>query len=176
MDNTSLGFFDDLFHEDVSEAPQPAPCFPLPEAPCSINAFIELPTIGRTQITGRGCTGEEAATNFQATQKALAARYAQPTLTLGHLFDLWHRKYAGHMWILKTGTDALLLCAQNMVNPADTGGYIVNDGEGIYTVTLEPNICTPFIGACPVCHQTADDIIPCLHIIAARMYRATTEG
>lgn len=62
----------------------------LPEAPCSVNAFLDLPKVGRTQITGRGYTGEEAAENFAETLSAMQARYcAKPAPTLGRLLDAW---------------------------------------------------------------------------------------
>lgn len=35
------------------------------EAPCSLNAFIETPTMGRVQVTGRGLTPSQAVANLR---------------------------------------------------------------------------------------------------------------
>lgn len=65
----------------------------LPEAPCSVNAYLDLPVIGRTQVTGRGQTGEEAATHFSATAQAIMQRFPRPEApakpSLGELLTKW---------------------------------------------------------------------------------------
>src|ERR1051325_10154245 len=55
-----------------------APGMALGEAPCSMNAHVEIPGLGRTQVTGRGQTGLEAACQLKGGVDALQALYAAP--------------------------------------------------------------------------------------------------
>lgn len=63
--------------------PQPGPCrnttqpAPLPESPCSVNAHVEINGL-RIQVTGRGHTADEAATNFRATLAAMQPPAPEP--------------------------------------------------------------------------------------------------
>ena len=50
----------------------------LPDAPCSVNAIVDYPGKPRTQITGRGQTGEEAVGKFDELHTAMLARYGGP--------------------------------------------------------------------------------------------------
>lgn len=40
------------------------PSTALPECPCSVNCFVELPGLGRVQVTGRGCTPSQSVANL----------------------------------------------------------------------------------------------------------------
>jgi len=49
---------------------------PLGEAACSMNTYVEVPTLGRVQVTGRGASGLEAAQHLKASVEALQTLYA----------------------------------------------------------------------------------------------------
>jgi len=51
------------------------------EAPVSMNCFVEVPELGRVQVTARGATGTEAARSLQASVRALVAPTAPETDT-----------------------------------------------------------------------------------------------
>lgn len=50
----------------------------LPEAPVSLNCFVDLPGVGRTQVTARGASGLEAAQNLKGSVGALQDVFTPP--------------------------------------------------------------------------------------------------
>ena len=91
----------------------------LPEAPCSVNTFIDVDGYGRTQVTGRGWNAEEAAANLRdticATRKALAP--APPTV--GALLECALRKALarGDEKLAARATSAAMLVLAGKVAP-----------------------------------------------------------
>lgn len=64
----------------------------LPEARCSVNAFVEIGPL-KCQITGRGDDGQEAADNFTSTLNAMRNLHAAPPApacpSLGEIVTKW---------------------------------------------------------------------------------------
>lgn len=52
----------------------------LPEAPASLNVYVEVPGLGRVQATGRGTSGADAARMLRESVEALRAEFAPPPL------------------------------------------------------------------------------------------------
>jgi len=96
----------------------------LPEAPCSVNAHVDLDGL-RVQITGRGLTPEEAAANFRGTlaamQPAPAPQPPAPARSrseqLGTLLGCWLGKASARQdWALveKLSRGAALILAEKV--------------------------------------------------------------
>lgn len=153
----------------------------LPEAPCSVNAYLDLPVIGRTQVTGRGQTGEEAATHFSATAQAIMQRFPRPEAptppTLGELLTKWLAKAAaqGDMALAARIGEGALLYLAGLVDalPLTTtdcswlAHYAVTSphfADVAHAVALDleqrQHVCD-----CPWGGEAA----PCAHVIAARL-------
>jgi len=77
--NATLAHPTDCHNTDADVYLAPGTAF-LGEAPCSMNAHVEIPGLGRTQVTGRGQTGLDAAHQLKAGVDALQALYAAQAL------------------------------------------------------------------------------------------------
>lgn len=143
----------------------------LPEAPCSVNGHLDLPAIGRVQVTGRGYTGEEAAENFSTTAAAMQQHYAPKTPTLGRILDAWLHQIGDEC--AKTPTierlmEAVTLVATSRVeaDPSRPNEYFVNDGPLLLSVGM---------GEAPDCECASIDK-RCRHILAAQIYAKILGG
>ena len=142
----------------------------LPEAPCSVNAFLDLPKVGRTQITGRGYIGEEAAENFAGTLAAMQALYCKaPAPTLGRLLDKWLAKIgdsAEKIPLIERMMEAFTLVATGRVvaRPDTALVYIVGLDAAPTYVDLDPQ-GRP-LASC-ACGQEDGY---CSHTLAAQIY------
>lgn len=141
----------------------------LPEAPCSVNAFLDLPKVGRTQITGRGYTGDEAAENFAETLSAMQARYcAKPAPTLGRLLDKWLAQIGDSTE--KIDLIERIMLAFTMVATGRVA-RVPETAHGLYVVGIEfpTHVSLAPDGGAGACECSEDDD-HCVHTLAAQIY------
>src|ERR1051326_9223187 len=75
--NATLAHPTDCHNTDADVYLAPGTALP-GEAPTSMNVYVEIPGLGRTQVTGRGQTGLDAAHQLKSGVDALQALYAAP--------------------------------------------------------------------------------------------------
>ena len=147
--------------------PQPAP---LAEAPCSINAHVDINGL-RVQVTGRGLTPEDAASNFRQTlaamqpppvptPKTLAAQVAE-LLACG-----LGKASAAQDWpLVERLSKAAALVLAGMVELGDRPGMLavrsMANPDTWYEV--EGKLCT-----CPDAQHHPERV--CKHVLAAKIY------
>lgn len=91
----------------------------LPESPCSVNTFIDVDGYGRTQVTGRGWSAEEAAANLKETICATRKALAPEPPTVGALLECALRKALakGDEKLAARATSAAMLVLAGKVLP-----------------------------------------------------------
>ena len=141
------------------------------EAPVSMNCFVEVPELGRVQVTARGQTGTEAARSLQASVRALVAPTAPETDTrtsrLTALLAKGTLKAAqkGDMGLVERLHKAYILAVTGAVAGPDEDGawYVSSQTESDRAYRVQDHTCT-----CPdfkkhALHGTAR---PCKHVLA----------
>lgn len=165
-----------------------------PESPCSVNAFIELPSVGRTQITGRGFTGDEAALHFRETLHAMRTAFepapAPKRETLGEVATRWlaraaqNHDYALVERIAKAVALVVAGCVRRtmedddvITDAAPVDAYHVQslDAEKCYRVGASGNIADIVSCTCKDFSYRSNEQqgFLCKHGLAALLYRGT---
>jgi hypothetical protein len=156
------------------------PTTSLPEAPCSLNVFVEIPSLGKVQVTGRGCTPSQAVSNLLGQIDLLKLQapppLAPPALSreerLTRLLTRWRRSALEKgQWsvIERLGTAEVLVLA-GAVEPGNRDGLVTvrsqQDPQTWYDI--EQQMCT-----CPDWEKHAkagDNSYACKHVLAASIW------
>lgn len=147
------------------------------EAPVSMNCFVDIPTMGRVQVTARGCTPAEAVTNLQGSVQALQATVPQQ-LTREQQVGLLLAKgitcavAKQDMALVDRLSKAAYLVLSGSVEPTDTPAVMAvrsqTDVTTWYECTTVGHTCT-----CPAWekHRKAGDTAyACKHGLAVAMF------
>lgn len=151
---------------------------PLAEAPVSLNTYVDVPNLGRVQITGRGHSAREAVQHLLcATEELRAQTQPQgpaptPKPTLGELLacGLGKAAQAGDSALVDKLSKAAYLVLSGAVEKGSADDLRAvrsqQDAQTWYDVSISSHTCT-----CPSWEHAAraGKTLPCKHVLAACM-------
>lgn len=155
-------------HHPLALLPSASPAVPaFPEAPCSVNAHVELDGL-RVQVTGRGATPAEAVAHFRGTLAALqpppAPRSLETQVAAILATGLGKAMQAQDYPLVERLAKAAAMVIAGMVQTEDAGVFLVQSRTHAgqhYRVEQ---------GVCPCPDATHRPERACCHKLAAAMW------